>query len=199
MKMPMSCRAGRAIVAGVLFAMAYPMSVVAQIIGNPNLFQSVLELAGFTAVWSAPGSTGIKDSLASVDFIGAIVANEDGALSVILRYPIEPIHNDNLVHACLKLGAMYRADSDGRVLVRLRAVDFTVLNLQPQTVMTIDSDAYPASNNFQARDVTINSWFNFNRNAYYVEVELMKPTEEPQPAVRWIYLAAPQSSSLCPS
>ena len=170
MKMPMFCRAGRAIVAGALFAMAYPMSVVAQIIINPNLFQSVLDLAGFTAVWSAPGSTGVAQALfARTD---AIVTVINGG-PVFLRFPIQPIRNDNLVHACLKLGAMYRADSaDAHVIVRLKAVDFTVFNLQPRTVMTVDSDAYPASNSFQVRDVTINSWFDFNRNAYYVEVEL---------------------------
>ncbi len=119
---------------------------------------------------------------------------------VFLRFPIQPIRNDNLVHACLKLGAMYRADSaDAHVIVRLKAVDLTVLNLKPQTVMTVDSDAYPASNNFQVRDVTINSWFNFNRNAYYVEVEFRKDTGLLRAEVRWVYLAAPQSSTLCPS
>ncbi len=113
-----------------------------------------------------------------------------------VRYPIEPIHNDNLVHACLKLGAMYR---DARVIVRLKAVSLTTFKSQPQTVMTLDSAAYPVSSNFQARDVTINKWFNFDRNVYYVEVELRKPTKEAQPSVRWVYLAAPLSSSLCPS
>ncbi len=204
MTMPMFCRAGRAIVAGALFAMAYPMSVVAQIIINPNLFQSVLDSAGFTAVWTAPGSTGEQRGNTGVNYLEAIASatnhcSHPSHPTCFLRYPIQPIHNDDLVHACLKLGAMYRDNSaETRVIVRLKSVDLTVLNFQPQTVMTIDSDAYPASNSFQVRDVTINSWFNFNRNVYYVEVELTKENSG-SAEVRWIYLAAPLSSSLCPS
>jgi hypothetical protein len=95
---------------------------------------------------------------------------------------------------------MYRVFSeDERVIVRLKAVDLTFANTQPETVMTIDSADYPPATQFQARDVTINSWFNFERNVYYVEVQLIKTTKDAQPALRWIYLAAPRASILCPS
>ncbi len=212
MKMPMFCRVGRVIVAGALFAMAYPMSVVAQNISTntntntntntdtvtgtnvSNLLESVLVSAGFTAVWTVPGSSGVTHGhTMSTD---ATVSDSQSTL----RYPIQPIRNDNLVHACLKLGAMYRNDfHNAQVIVRLQTVDMTIANSQPQTVMTIDSDAYPNSENFQVRDVTINSWFNFNYNVYYVEVEMTKGTGAMGAGLRWLYLAAPLSSAFCPS
>ncbi len=97
---------------------------------------------------------------------------------------------------------MYRDYSaQTRVLVHLKAVDLTIANNPPQTVMTVDSATYPASNNFQLRDVTINNWFNFNYNVYYVEVEFTTSPSNPDTVaeVRWIYLAAPHSSRVCPS
>jgi hypothetical protein len=201
MKMLMCCRVGRAIVAGALFATACPTSVLAQLDTNP--LNSVLDMAGFTAVWTAPGSTGVTESPGNIDHFDAIVRTSPSApagSSTFLRYPIQPIRNDNFVHACLRLGAMYRDDSAAaRVIVRFKAVDLTFANTQPEVIMTIDSAAYPQSNEFQARAVTINnSWFNFDRWAYYVEVQLIKNTAAAQPAVRWVYLAAPDSSIVCP-
>lgn len=75
--------------------------------------------------------------------------------------------------ACVGMQLRFRDDGDrARVFARLIEVNLTTG--AAVTRLTFDSNAFPASNNFQTQSVGGNFTFDFGEHAYYVEVTLTK-------------------------
>ena len=188
-------RGCKKIVAALLALTIQPLA--AQDIGGGS--QSALQLAGFTAVWTAAGSTGFTDDN-NVRFFQPFATLKQKApagATAVLRYSIAPIQGD-VAFPCTRLGAILRDTGAGRVDARLVQVD--MVTGFSATPLAVNSDDYPASGSFVTRETTMSgSPFNFTRNLYYVEVEIRKDDAVTEPLLLGLYIGKPLSSSFCPS
>lgn len=149
------------------------------------------------APWTTVGSAGTVDESdqQSVVLSGA-GANIAAAVSLpetaTLRYNIVAV--DDLLKTFGNLGgvemsALFRDNSDkAQIRLRLREVDNRTGTLR--TVLTLDSNAFPAAPGFQERHVDSCDKapftpfnFDFGRKAYYVEAELVKGAVDALPSL----------------
>ena len=154
-------------------------------IGSTVLFLFALSTQAWAVgyePWTAAGSTGTVDDndtsevYQSAGYAGLKSPLPAGA-SAYIRYNVTA--TDGLINRLdgYRLGARYRDNGDGRVLVRL--VEYNSFTGAGFTRMTLDSNSFPVSAGFQYR-TTATCWpawsFDFSRNVYYVEVFLYKGT-----------------------
>lgn len=137
---------------------------------------------GLAKPWTTIASAGTVDETdtAKVNFSEATARlnlTTPAQTSATIRYNIVAL--DGLVDAGgdgYGLSVRFRDNGPNeRVVVRVKAVDLNTGLVT--TLMTFDSDAFPASPLFQLRGVPV-CWplwsFNFNRNAYFAEAVLWK-------------------------
>lgn len=127
--------------------------------------------------WTAVGSTGVADesSLGLITMYQGVAAlNYQAYGTAVLRYNVTATddlfggNNTRLVMRYLDNGSCSKVEA---CLFR-----YSLNTGQIDLLMTIDSNAFPASNAFQTRFVDSASLpaFDFNNNAYYVEVYLSR-------------------------
>jgi hypothetical protein len=179
-------------------------AAAALLFGQPVVAQDIfgstptpLEAAGFTAAWSAAGSTGVTDDR-KVRFLLAralIDQNAPPGTRVVLRYTIPPF--DDVNFPCTRLGVILRDPGPGQVDVRLMRIKMLGGGVQ-EIPLNINSDEHPASLNFVTREATMTgSPFNFAHSLYYIEVHMIKG-EADSPSVFALYIGKPRSSTFCP-
>jgi hypothetical protein len=180
-----------------VMAAALLLSVAAPAAAQPL---TPLQAAGFFAVWSAPGSTGVTDD--PVNYTGILAGlpqNAAAGVVTILRYLVSLPPTQEINFACTRLGAIVRdGGTGGRVIVRLRQT-FLFPGGASITPLSIDTANYPNTNNFEVREATMSgSPFSFNANVYHIEVELRRDAAGAFPSVAALYIGAPLSSTFCP-
>lgn len=142
--------------------------------------------------WTTVGSTGTVDEADrdSANFSGGMVtmkANATGTLNI--RYnvvSVEGLFGGNGV----ELGVRFRDNGPAaHVVVRLKRFD--LVNGSVETILTLDSNNFPASNGFQLRTADDRSLrFDFFDYAYFMDVALEKTNLSGTPALAIIQLAS---------
>lgn len=149
-------------------------------------------MAGASRDWTAVGSTGTVDEadrgLANLN--NAIVTLQDdakGILNILYNVvSVEGLFGGDGV----ELGVRFRDNGpDAHVVVRLKR--FNLVNGRTETILTLNSDDFAASNGFQLRtQVDCSLRFNFFDYAYFVDVTLTKDNLSGTPALAVIQLAS---------
>ena len=142
--------------------------------------------------WTTVGSAGTVDEADSqrVAFDLGTATLRPGAVGTLnLRYNVVAV--DGLFRADgAELGVRFRDNgAAAQVIVRLKRYNLETGALT--TLLTLNSNAFPAQNGFQLRTaVDCSLRFNFFDFAYFMDVELTKDTAAGTPALAIIQLAS---------
>jgi hypothetical protein len=128
--------------------------------------------------WTSVGSAGTVDeadaSLVSYNQgIATIAAGAAVGTSVDIRYNVVAVDGVFGGEGIALVARFRDAGATERVILRLKR--YSLVNGATQTLLTLDSNVYPASAAFQTRSVgTCSADFDFANNGYFVEAQLIR-------------------------
>lgn len=155
------------------------------------------------AQWTTVGSAGTVDEadLAEFEATGAqvrILSTATLPASVVVRYNVVKVDGMIIGVIGIAMNVRYRDNGSGaRVLTHLRAVNINTG--VTQTIMTVDSNAFPPATTFQTQSaVACGEGYNFSDNAWFIETTLTKSATGGTPALQAIQLSPPPEEDCQP-
>jgi len=152
------------------------------------------QAGGFLQYWTAVGSTGAVDpedlGIVKTRESEIFIPNNAAAPARLnVRYNVTPVRNltvpDGERYA---ISMVYRDNGEGaRIIARLKRVDR--IGGETTTLLTLDSDAFAPSDDFQEQAVIVNDpeWdFNFSLAGYFIDVTITRLSSEGDPRLRII-------------